>query len=536
MSEQAPFTEPLGEGVYQLTPEGKAYMEPLVTDMESDIFAFSPEADPLVVSAALARYSRSKNGARELIAHEFSGEDSRDSFFIEKVTQEYGDESVEQLFTLNIAAENVSILLSKQLEWQRPGIAYLEKSTRYVPYDEKDAEGKYKYIRPNTLSSTELEAYENLTDAIFENYSRAVHELVTYTREHYPRDEQTSETAWKAATRATALDVARGLLPASTKTNVGIHASAQAVNNLVMRLRASDLDEAQRAGDKILHEAREITPAFFSRTDRPDRGEAASVLMRHNRENMRELAQKYLSSQPAETEEGQTVELRGYSPEDEFELLPYMLFDVAPSGHSIESIKDEVANLSHEEKVNIFRAYMGEQPNRRNKPGRAIEQANYTWELISDFGAFRDLQRHRIVDDLRWQPLTIEHGFDIPEYAKQAGLEPLFRETIDASERLYESLMQAGREEEAQYATLLGHKIRWTLKTNGRSNNHIFQLRSTPQAHPSYRETVQRMYRKAERVHPYLARLSMQAMNLEDEPAVGRLEQERSAEAEKKLK
>ncbi len=543
MSEQEPLTEEVGEGVYQLTPEGRAYMEPRVTDMESDIFAFTQEANQLAVSASMARYSRSKNGAKELYANEFSGEESRDSNLIERVTQDYGDESVEQLFNLNIAAENVSMLLSKQLEWPRPGIAYLEKSTRYMRYDVKDMAGRYKYVHPNEMGSShnslkdETEAaeyYENTMDTIFDNYSRTVEELTSYTRELYPRDDETSVKAWEGATRATALDVARELLPASAKTNVGIHASAQAINNLVMRLAATELSEARRAGDKILEEAREITPAFFKRTDRPDRGKALSAEMAINKANMEQLAQQHLPHKPTEVTEGQTVELRRYSPEDEFELLPYMLFDVAPASYSIEDIKDAVANLDHEEKVEIFNAYTGVQRNRRAKPGRAIEQANYTWEVVSDFGAFRDLQRHRLVDDLRWQPLTVEHGFDIPEYAKQAGLESLFQETIDASERLYEYLTQSGRPVEAQYATLLGHKIRWTVKTNGRSNNHIFQLRSTPQAHPSYRETVQRMYREVERVHPYLARLSMKAMNLENEPAVGRLEQERKAEDKKR--
>lgn len=530
-----PYVNELGDGVVELTDQGREFIAPLVTNVDDDIFAFTPAADRHMVSTAFMRYSRSKNGARELIAKEFSGGEDKDLDVAFRVSQEFGDDSVQQLFSVDLAIEGLSQLATKQVEWHRPGIAYLEKSTRYVPYTEKDGEGKYKYVRPSSLSGEELAIYETVTDHIFDVYCETVDLLTDYARSVTEVPANQRDGAWRAATRAKALDTARVLLPASTKTNVGIHASAQAMNNMILRLQASDIPEAVEIGQKALEEARKLSPVFFERTAWPHRGGRQIEYQQAIRENIQALAEKYLPPKEAELQEGQVVELRRYSPEEETELIAYMLFDEATAGYSLEAIKDQLSNLNFDERLELMAAYMGRPTNRRHKPGRALEQANYTWEFVSDFGAFRDLQRHRIVDDLRWQRLSTEHGFDIPELAVEAGLEGLYRDCIESSERLYEYLDQRHKPVEAQYAVLLGHKLRWTMKTNARSNKHIFELRSTPAGHPSYRRTVQTMHQEVARVHPLIAELSMPFMNQDEDAELGRLDQERAMESKRRL-
>lgn len=526
MSERQPLTEPIGEGVDRLTDAGREYIAELVTNVDGDVFAWTEKADRHMVATQNMRKSRSKNDGRVIAAKEFSGGEDKDLQVAFRVSQEFGDDSVQQLYSVDVDITGLSQLATKQVEWHRPGIGYLEKSTRYVPYDEKDENGRFKYVTPHNLGSEETEVYRHQTDSIFSLYSEAVIKLASHIRARTPKDKDIPDKIYDNVVRAKALDEARIILPASTKTIVGIHGTAQAINNLILRLCSSDIPEAAQIGTDVLEEVRKLSPVFFERTAWPHRGGKQIEYYRKTRAEIQDFISEYLPEKPTEWTEGQVVELRRYTPEDEFELLPYMLFDEAPAAYSLEDIESIVSQLSLEEKIDLMKTYIGRPTNRRHRPGRALEQANYTWELLSDFGAFRDLQRHRMVDDLRWQRLTVEHGFDVSEVVRDAGLEDLYTHARSISEDLFSYLNEKGFPVEAQYATLLGHKLRWTMKTNGRSNNHILQLRSTPAGHSSYRKTVQLMYQAVEKVHPHLAQLSMPFMNQNEDPALGRLDQE----------
>jgi hypothetical protein len=172
---------------------------------------------------------------------------------------------------------------------------------------------------------------------------------------------------------------------------------------------------------------------------------------------------------------------------------------------------------------------MGERLNRRHRPGRALEQAHYTWDLVCDYGIFRDLQRHRMVDDLEWQPLTPRYGYDIPALVDEADLSEQFEACFDLSAQLYSELQAAGYEYEAQYATLLGHKMRWTITYNAREAFHLHELRTSPQGHPGYRKLVQQMHEKLAEVHPMLAE-AMIFVNQGEDPELTRLAAERATQ------
>jgi thymidylate synthase ThyX len=169
---------------------------------------------------------------------------------------------------------------------------------------------------------------------------------------------------------------------------------------------------------------------------------------------------------------------------------------------------------------------MGERLNRRHRPGRALEQAHYTWDLVCDYGIFRDLQRHRMVDDLQWQPLTPSYGYEVPALVEEAGLAEQFEQCFDLSARLYSTMQQAGFGYEAQYATLLGHRMRWKITYNAREAFHLHELRTSPQGHPGYRKLVQQMHEKLAEVHPMLAE-SMKFVNQDEDPELTRLAAER---------
>jgi thymidylate synthase ThyX len=169
---------------------------------------------------------------------------------------------------------------------------------------------------------------------------------------------------------------------------------------------------------------------------------------------------------------------------------------------------------------------MGERLNRRHRPGRALEKAHYSWDLVCDYGIFRDLQRHRMVDDMNWQQLTPRYGYEIPALVEEAGLIEKFEACFDISLKLYSLLQAAGYALEAQYATLLGHKMRWKVTYNAREAFHLHELRTSPQGHPGYRKLVLKMHEKLAEVHPQLAE-AMKFVNQDEDPKLTRLAAER---------
>lgn len=506
---------------WEITDAGQQYLEEAVTNPTGDVYAFTDKLGALTIAAAMARLSRRGDDMRITILDEFAPHEGKDQKLLERVITAYGDDSVQQLVGQHVVVEGASNLLTKHLEWGRLA-SYLEQSTRYIYFDQKDKEGKYKYFTPEHFDEGTKTLYDQSMDRIFDAYSSMVHNLSDYLAKSstVPKTEQ--DGAWKSAIRAQACDAIRPVLPVATKSTVGIFASGQALEMMIMRLRASDSKEAQETGTKILEEARKVIPTFLERADKPDRGGAATAYLANTRHGVAELADEYLKGNYGETSEA--VSLRGYWPKNELDLVPHMLYE--HSNLSLEDITEEVSEWSIDKKQNVFNAYMGERLNRRHRPGRALEQAHYTWDLVCDYGIFRDLQRHRMVDDLQWQPLTPRYGFEVPKLVEDAGLTELFEGCFDLSAELYSLLQKAGYGYEAQYATLLGHKMRWKVTYNAREAFHLHELRTSPQGHPGYRKLVQQMHDVLSEAHPQLGE-AMRFVNQGEDEELTRLAAER---------
>jgi thymidylate synthase ThyX len=462
---------------------------------------------------------------RVTLLDEFAGAAQKDEALLERVITAYGDDSVQQLVGQHMVVENASNLLTKYLEWGRLA-SYLEQSTRYIYFDQKDAAGKYKYYTPDHFSDEVAASYNESMNQIFDLYSEMVHMLTEYvqTASNTPKEEQ--DGAWRAACRAQACDAVRAVLPVATKSTVGIFASGQALESMIMRLRASDNLEAQITGNRLLTEARKVIPTFLQRADKPERGGATSAYIADTRRAIGELATKLLPEQFSA--DLQSVRLAKYWPKNELDLVPHMLY--ASTGLSLEELEKEVETWPIEQKEQVFQAYIGERLNRRHKPGRALEHAHYTWDLVCDYGIFRDLQRHRVVDELEWQKLTPRYGYEVPKLIEDAGLTDKFEQCFDISARLYTTLQSEGLDEEAQYATLLGHRMRWKVTYNAREAIHLHELRTSPQGHPGYRKLVNEMHTKLLEVHPLLGE-AMRFVNQGEDPELTRLAAERATAA-----
>jgi thymidylate synthase ThyX len=512
-----------------------------VTAPDDDVFALT--GLPEVVKGALfARYSRSPKSLKDLLLDEFAddlrGEDpaERAEKLYERVFSEYGDDSVAQLGGAHVALENVSNLLTKRIEWGRLA-AYLEQSTRYIPYDSKP-DGRYRYHRDaDVMAGPHAEAYEATLDAIFDIYAELVPQVLDWVRQRWPQDEATSRFVYGNATKAKALDLLRGLLPAATTSNVGMFASGQSYEGLLLRLRADELAESRAVGDRLLAELRHVIPSFLTRVDRPDRGGAWSAYLARTRDETRRLARELVTAPP---EGADLVTLTDFSPRDpvdaEVALVTAALYPHVTIPET--QLAGEVAAWPAERRAEVLRAYVGERANRRHKPGRGFERVWYRFDVLGDYGGFRDLQRHRMLT-IEWQDLTTRHGYETPPELDEAGVAGRWHEALTLSADLYERLLP-DHPVQAQYAVCFAYRVRYVMQMNARAAMQMLELRSTPQGHPQYRRVVQEMHRLIGEVAGHRAVAdamshvdhgSGELERLESERAAERRRQQREAEA-----
>jgi len=520
-SSAQPLVEKDKDGRYRVTSAGNTVLEQAVTNTKGNVYCFSEHFSPITIAAAMARLSRRGDDMRITLLDEFASSGGKDEKLLQRVITAYGDDSVQQLAGQHVVVENASNLLTKKLEWGRLA-AYLEQSTRYIYFDQKDKDGRYKYYLPKDFDSATMDLYQKTMDTIFDTYSDMVRRLTDHIQRASTVPKAEQDGAWRSATRAQACDAIRPVLPVATTSTVGIYASGQALESLIMHLLSDTLPEARETGEKLLEEARKVMPVFLERADKPDRGGALIAYRANTTAAVKKLAQKHLPathSQPTEA-----VNLTNVWPRNELDLLADMLYE--HSSLPLDEIKKEIADWPYKRKEQVFKAYIGERLNRRHRPGRALEIAHYSWDLLCDYGIFRDLQRHRMVDDMEWQLLTPRYGFDVPELVDEAGLTEQFEACFDASLELYSALQAAGYELEAQYATLLGHKMRWKVTYNAREAFHLHELRTSPQGHPGYRKLVQIMHEKLGEVHPMLAD-AMKFVNQGEDAELARLAAER---------
>ncbi|MDP2669368.1 MAG: FAD-dependent thymidylate synthase [bacterium] len=506
-----------------VTPVGIEHLKNIVTDPTGPVYAFTNNADPIMVAAAMARLSRSANDLRLTYLSEFAMRENMASNFIEKVTAEFGDDSVKQLAYSFLVVESASNLLTKLLEWGRLG-GYLEQSTRYIYFDKKNRDGHYKYYIPK-LRPGHATDYCLYMDNIFELYSSVVRQTTEFVRKTHPLSDTVSpeeKSAWLATTRAQACDAARALLPVATQSSVGIVATAQSIENLIYFLASRTLSEAQNAANDILRESKKVLGAFLKRAEEPSRGGAAVMYRQDTQSAVRKLVKEIFKYKDLPVSSASEVTLVDYWPKgDELNILvPEMIF--TDSEMPLSMLKKIVKSWPYEQKQKIFNAYVGNRLNYRQKPERAFEAIHYEWELFIDYGIFRDLQRHRMLDMPEWQRLTAYYGYEIPQLIKDAGLTDSFGKCFELSNELFFMMKNAGYAEEAQYATLLGNKMRFRFVENAREAFHLHELRTKPEGHPGYRKVVKEMHNKLSEVHPLTA-AAMKFVDKKEDPELTRL-------------
>lgn len=484
------------------TPSEADVLRRYFTNLDRPVFALVnlPE---VVKGALFARYSRSAKPLRRLFLDEFvddldiSGDHNVDATaglrraeeLYRRVFLDYGDDSVAQLGGVHLACEQASNLLTKVLEWSRV-MSYMEQSTRYIAFESRLADGRYRYYRdPEILGSALGARYVGEMDRMFDTYSQLLAGLADWVAKRHPKVTSVSDLAWRRAVKARALDGVRGALPAACMSNVGIYGSGQAYEAMLLRMRVHPLPEARAYGSMMLEELRKVIPSFLVRVDRPERGLAWSAYLAETAGSTASVAARLFSG--IQPEPRPVVSLVDFDPAGEEKVVGAILYP--HTNLPEDQVARLVSQMSSEERATVIRAYAGERTNRRHRPGRALERTSYRFDVISDYGAFRDLQRHRMLT-IEWQELGTEHGWVLPEDVAEAGLGILFAESMERSAALREAL--AGSfPAQAAYAVALAYRIRYSMHMSAREVMHLTELRSAAQGHDSYRYVAQQMHR-----------------------------------------
>lgn len=511
----------------KFTPEDQAKLAPYVTDTEADVFAVKGLAG--IVGAVYARYSRAPGGFRETLLKEFIREGNIDAAraqdLIERILVAYGDDSVGELEGAHVSFENISVLATKEIEDRRIGGSPIEQSTRYVFYDQRDAEGRFRYYRdPAVMASPHGKAYVETMDFIFTTYCQLIEPMKAYymglkpmdsaeydingdgVKEKYAdltdeKEQKAFRVTYNSDVRTKACDTLRALLPIATQTNVGIFGNGRFYQTVLSHLMSQPLTEAQEIAEKTRAALDQIIPRYVKRAKRQD------YVVRNN-EQMRLLAERLFASiAPAQ---GQLVDLlddgeaaiaeqaerdglrKAMADEKDALTLACMLFPYL--SHPLRQVREMVRSMETKVRQEVIDTYVGERQTRRDRPGRALESGYpYTFDFETDFGTYKDLMRHRMSTQLR-QRFTPTLGFSMPPDLIKAGYAERAEACRQKAVELYR-LLSVAFPDAASYATLHGSTVRWVMGMNDRPLMHMLELRTQPAGHPSYRHVCQLMHK-----------------------------------------
>lgn len=488
---------------------------------DRDIFAIVGLA-PEVQAVAFAKYSRSQESVKTTID---DLTDEKSAEFHEKWVIGYGDASVADMAMIAIALENVSMIASKAVEDHRLA-SYQEKSTRYVPFDPT------RYHKPQIFMQKPecAKIYVDAVEELMAGYTKLTEGMIAFFREKYPKPEELGDKPYESRLRARALDVARYVLPVSTLTNFGMIASAREIRYIISRLNMSPFQEVREIADElkraVLENAynpmtKKVEPLFHKlaeygvpdelieevRTNLRLSVKGAPTLIKHTeareylktKDRISKVATMFLENEDLGYEEPRVEMISGLTPEDE--LVASLLYPHTTL--SFRALAQRSHKLSTAQKRALIDSINAGRTSHDNL-SREFEVGNhFVFDTLMDYGAYRDLQRHRLTSQLS-QPISVAHGYEVPRDLEDAGLLPLYEELLSANRVAYNKLASYD-EDEARYVLAMAWRKRTIFKMNLRELYHVIELRSRSGGHFSYRTLVYQMYEQLKAQHPLLA-------------------------------
>jgi len=501
--------------------------------------------------ALMSRYSRTDKSMRRIFLDEFLNNKNRGEEFYKRVLLEYGDDSVAELGEAHIAIEGLSNIAVKKIEDRRIGLSYLEKSSRYVTWNKK-TNGKYRFYRdPVLIDSRFADVYLDSCNLSFDVYSKNIDPMINYVREKYPiekysfkdskdgkeksfsklrqeSDIKSANMIYRGSTKAKALDILRGLLPASTLTNVGITGNGRAFEYLLTILASSDLDEERELASKIKKELDTTIKSFVSRSD-DKYGKAFQKYLKQIKKTSKSIVAKEIKPKKVLGMMTKLVDCESEKKSID-KILTSIMYEQSPST-SYQNILKQVKKLSKEKRIKIINSFTNLRENRRHRPSRAFESVYYTFDLLNNFGMFRDFHRHRALT-LERQLLTTDHGYNIPDEIKILGIDKNYKECMDKTKETFNKIRKK-YPEQGQYVVNFAYNYPYFMKFNLREACHLIELRTVPQGHADYRQVAQQMYKQINKVHPNLSKI-MKFVDLK-EYDLERFESEKRTEEKRKI-
>jgi thymidylate synthase ThyX len=497
-----------------------------VTHTSSNIFALRnlPE---VIKGALFSRYSRSSLGLRSLLLKDFilneetsfaaisgtqhSQEDldiedqsvatKKAQNFYDRILDGYGDDSIGELGGAHLALENVSMIAAKVIEDARIGGSPLEKSTRYIYFDQK-VQGEYLFYKePILMTSAYRDLYLKTCNMLFDTYSELIPPLTELMEKRFPKEHDVSKVAYSAAVRAKVLDCLRGLLPASALTNMGVFGNGRFFESLIQKLNGHSLAEMQDIGKKSFEELSKVIPSFVRRAE-PSHKYQRSFLDFQDQvsSELKQFAIRYAEDLDSMDHPG--LRLLSFDYEGPSKVAAALLFPHSQA--SLLDLQEYCRGLSADEMGKIFDSICNNRENRRHKGPRALEHTMFTFEILADFGIYRDLQRHRMLTQDR-QMLTCDFGYYVPSEIKDTEIERPYIQALEEAKKAYDTLALE-LAEEAQYIVPMAYNIHWYFHVSLRELIWLCELRSSPAGHPAYRYIAQEMAKQVSLAVPVFER------------------------------
>ncbi len=383
--------------------------------------------------------------------------------------------------------ENVSILATKVIEDNRLA-SFTEKSTRYQVFN------KDTYLIPSPFKNDQaiLKLYTETSDYIFNQYEIFTNKVSAFLKTTIAKQSNQSDAQYNAIIKSKTCDVCRYLLTTATQTNVGMTINARTLEHAIKKFLSHPLSEINQIGNIIKTVALEETPTLIKYAN-------ASEYLIKTEENLTTNVKELLGTSNPQNKN--YVNLVEYEKNAEEKLVSALLYRY--STLSYQEIKEKVSTMSNHNKEQLIDnalKFRGDY----DQPIRELEHIVYTFDILSDYGAFRDIQRHRICTQTN-QLLTCDYGYETPDIIKKVGLEKDYVLCLEKAKAAYQ-IISAKYPYEAQYILPLAFRKRVLITLNLRELHHFISLRSGINGHWFYRMIAQQCYKEIEKVHPLLAK------------------------------
>lgn len=467
-----------------ITDMGEEHLETLVSDTVGPVYAYTNTLSTHTIAAATAVAHTRGGDPRKVLLHEFAHDKGEDRAILEEALSSKEGVDARDIISVRLTVKDVSNFVLRKLAWGLT--SFSEQPVEATHFDQKDERGAYRYYIPETLDESTKRQYQAGMNSLFDAYTKIVRQLTHYIRETSltPRADQNSD--WKTTTRTQAAMIARNVLPTAAHSQVTMHLKAAELQQLLQRLQRDPLFEAQKVGKQLHGQAASVLASFLLQPETVDIPKSG-------------IGSSYLPEQHT-TEQPHTLELSDVWPRNELDMVAETLYEHA--GVSLRELRTMVATWPYGKKAEVYEAYIQEQLRSDSTPGSILEKIQYTWDIASNYGTFRDVQTTGVVPTIVWQDTTPRFGYATPKLIELAGLSEVFDDCFDLSLKLFSLLQQQGYPLEAQYATLFGHIMRFKVTLTA---SQAQQLYTHAIPHPDTQELIEKLQEKTSEIHPILS-------------------------------